>query len=302
MIDPKATYTRRSFSAAIALALLSLQVLSVLAAAQTDQGRIVGTVRDQNSAVVPGATISVKNERTGEERAVSTGQQGQYLVTALKPSSYTLTVTATGFSRGQLSNIRLSVGQELILDVDLKPAGVSETVTIVGSQEAPIDASSARIGANVNQREVEGLPINGRQLSQLYLQAPGSQNSGSGTFGDIRFSGRAVEQNAIRYDGIEGSGIVDAAPGVIGGELASPFRLQSSLENVQEFRVDSNNYPAEYGTGTGGQVSVVTKSGGNAFHGSLFEYVRNDMFDARNFFDRESVGGMKKNALRLNQF
>jgi len=154
----------------------------------------------------------------------------------------------------------------------------------------------------VDLREVGSLPINGRQLSQLYLQAPGAQNTGSGTFGDIRFSGRAVEQNAVRYDGIEGSGIVDAAPGVIGGELVSPFRLQSSLENVQEFRVDSNNYPAEYGTGTGGQVSVVTKSGQNAFHGSLFEYLRNDKFDARNFFDRESVGGMTKNPLRMNQF
>src|SRR6185369_10247482 len=97
-----------------------------------------------------------------------------------------------------------------------------------------------------------------------------------GNYGDIRFNGRAVEQNAIRYDGIESTGIIDAAPGVVGGELASPFRLQSSLENVQEFRVESNNFPAEFGTGTGGQISVVTKSGGNVFHGSVFEYLRND--------------------------
>src|SRR5207244_927121 len=120
---------------------------------------------------------------------------------------------------------------------------------------------------------------------------------GSGTFGDIRFSGRAVEQNAVRYDGVEGSAIVDASPGNLNGEIASPFRLQSSLENVQEFRVESNNYPAEYGTGTGGQVSVVTKSGGNQFHGSVFEYLRNDKFDARNQFD---LGG--KLPLRMNQF
>ena len=140
------------------------------------------------------------------------------------------------------------------------------------------------------------LPVNGRQLSQLYLQAPGAQNTGAGTFGDIRFSGRAVEQNAIRFDGIEGSAIIDASPGNVGGELVSPFRLQSSLENVQEFRVDSNNYPAEYGTGTGGQVSVVTKSGSNDFHGSVFEYLRNDALDARNFFDST------KAPLRMNQF
>ncbi len=159
-----------------------------------------------------------------------------------------------------------------------------------------MDTTSARIGVNVNEREVEGLPINGRQLSQLYLQAPGSLNSGTGTFQDIRFSGRAVEQNAIRYDGVEGSAIVDAAPGNLNGEVPSPFRLQSSLENVQEFRVESNNYPAEYGTGTGGQVSVVTKSGSNAFHGSLFEYLRNNATDAKNYFD------INQSRLQLNQF
>jgi hypothetical protein len=155
------------------------------------------------------------------------------------------------------------------------------------------------MGANVNQREVQGLPVNGRQLSQLYLQAPGSVNSGSGTFGDIRFSGRAVEQNIVRYDGVEGTAIIDASPGNLNGEIPTPFRLQSSLENVQEFRVDSNNYPAEQGTGTGGQINVVTKSGGNNFHGSLFEYVRNDALDAPNFFDN-IIG--QKSKLRLNQF
>ena len=89
------------------------------------------------------------------------------------------------------------------------------------------------MGANVNEAEVKGLPLNGRQLSQLYLQAPGSVNSGSGTFGDIRFSGRATEQNIVRYDGIEGTAIIDANPGNLNGEIPTPFRLQSSLENVQ---------------------------------------------------------------------
>ena len=170
-------------------------------------------------------------------------------------------------------------------------------MNVIATEDVGLDTSSARIGANVNAREVQELPFNGRQLSQLYLQAPGSLNSGSGTFGDIRFSGRAVEQNAVRYDGVEGSAIIDASPGNLNGEIASPFRLQASLENVQEFRVDSNSYPAEYGTGTGGQVNVVTKSGGNWFHGSLFEYLRNEKLDARNWFDRDF-----KSPLRLNQF
>src|SRR5437660_7322468 len=110
-------------------------------------------------------------------------------------------------------------------------------------------------------------------MSQLMLQAPGSQNAGTGTWQDIRFSGRAVEENAIRYDGVEGSAIIDSAPGNLNGEIPTPFKLQASLENVQEFRVESNNYPAEYGTGTGGQVSVIPQAGRNEPHGSAFEYL-----------------------------
>ena len=101
----------------------------------------------------------------------------------------------------------------------------------------------------------------------------------------------------MRFDGVEASSIIDASPGNLNGEISTGFRLQTSLETVAEFRVDSSNYPAEFGTGTGGQISVVTKSGGNAFHGGLFEYLRNNALDARNFFD-----GATKSPLRLNQF
>ena len=265
--------------------------------AQVDQGRITGTVRDQDNAVVPETVILLKNERTGEERKTASSQQGTYVIPALKPSLYTLKASAPGFAPMEFTQIQLSVGQELAFDIDLKLAGTSETVTVVSNREAAIDASSARMGANVNEREVDDLPLNGRQLSQLYLQAPGALNSGSGTFSDIRFSGRAVEQNIIRYDGVEGTAIIDASPGNLNGEIPSPFRLQTSLENIQEFRVESNTYPAEYGTGTGGQISVVSKSGSNQFHGSIFEYLRNDALDARNFYDLK-----RKSPLRLNQF
>ncbi len=276
-------------------ALLGMQFA---ASAQTEQAHIIGTIRDANNAVVPGAAVTVRNERTGEERTVTTNDEGFYQVTALKPSAYSVTITAQSFKTAKATDVQLNVGQELKLDLAVQP-GVAETVDVLSSDEVALDTSSARLGANVNQREVAGLPVNGRQLSQLYLQAPGSLNSGSGTFGDIRFSGRAVQQNVIRYDGIEGTAIIDASPGNLNGEVPSPFRLQSSLENVQEFRVDSNNFPAEYGTGTGGQISVITKSGGNQFHGSVFEYLRNDALDAANFFDN-IVG--QKSPLRLNQF
>jgi hypothetical protein len=282
-------------------------LLPMAAAAQTDAGRISGIVRDSSNAFVPGATITARNTRTGEIRTAHTNEQGYFTISPLKPSTYTIAVNKTGFAAIEYTDMPLAVGQELSLDFAFRPAGVQESVTV--SAMAPVlDISSARIGANVSEREVQGLPVNGRQMSQLMLQAPGSQNAGTGTWQDIRFSGRAVEQNVIRYDGIEGSAIIDASPGNLNGEIPSPFKLQASLENVQEFRIESSSYPAEYGTGTGGQVSVVTKSGSNLFHGALFEYLRNDKLDAPNYFDstRNADGSvidrLPKSALRQNQF
>ena len=282
----------------IAIMLAAVFVFPAASYAQTDQGRIAGTVTDSNGGLVPGATIVVKNDRTGEERTATTNEVGYFIVSALRPSTYTVSANAKDLS-AKTTNIELLVGQEFTLAMLVQPTGVAASVDVRADGETALETSSAAIGANVNAREVEGLPINGRQLSQLYLQAPGSVNSGSGTFGDIRFSGRAVEQNIIRYDGIEGTAIIDSSPGNLNGEIPTPFRLQSSLENIQEFRVDSNNYPAEYGTGTGGQINVLTKSGSNLFHGSVFEYFRNDKLDAANFFDN-IIG--QKSKLRINQF
>src|SRR5499427_5679256 len=280
-------------------AFILVAIGAATAMAQTDQGRFTGTVRDSQNAFVAGATVKVKNERTGEEREVITNQQGYFLIGSLKPSTYTIRAEKTGFSAIEYTNMTIAVGQELNLDFEFKPAGVQETVTVVGT--APVlDVSSAHIGVNVGERDIKDLPVNGRQMSQLMLQAPGSQNAGTGTWQDIRFSGRAVEQNAIRYDGIEGSAIIDAAPGNLNGEVATPFKLQASLENIQEFRVESSAYPAEFGTGSGGQVSVITKSGSNAFHGAAFEFIRNDALDKPNYFD--TAAGLPKSLLEQNQF
>jgi hypothetical protein len=280
------------------IAVAGLMMFAATAFAQTDTGKISGTVKDQNGAIVPGANISIVDERTGTERNAKANDDGFFSVPALKASSYRVIAESTGLT-AKIEHVTLNVGQELTLSLAMSTNDLRATVNVVSGQETVTDNGSAAMSANVIPREIQGLPINSRQLSQLYLQAPGSVNSGSGTFGDIRFSGRATEQNIVRYDGIEGSAIIDANPGNLNGEIPTPFRLQSSLENVQEFRVDSNNYPAEQGTGTGGQINVVTKSGGKDFHGSAFEYIRNDALDAANFFD--NILG-QKSRLRMNQF
>jgi hypothetical protein len=275
--------------------------------AQADSGRFSGTVFDGGGNPVAGATVTAKNDRTGETRTAVTNDKGYFVIPSLKPAAYTLQANKDGVGISALPGLPLAVGQELPIDFTLQTASAQEQVTVVAAATV-LDLSTAKIGANVSEREVQGLPVNGRQMSQLLLQAPGSQNAGDGTWQDIRFSGRANEQNVIKYDGIEGSAIVDASPGNANGENKTPFKLQASLENVQEFRVESSGYTAELGTGTGGQVNVVTKSGGNDFHGAVFEYLRNDALDARNHFDSlrnnadEVISEADKSRLDQNQF
>ncbi len=208
-------------------ALLLVALYSVVSHAQTDQGRFSGIVRDAQNAFVPDATVTIKNEKTGESRTTTSNTQGLVVVAGLKPSTYTIRVEKAGFATVEYTNMPIAVGQELTLDFQLQAAGVQESVNVVGTSPV-LDISSAKIGANVSEREVQGLPVNGRQMSQLMLQAPGSQNAGTGTWGDIRFSGRAVDQNVIKYDGVEGSGIIDAAPGV--AERREPEPLQAAGE------------------------------------------------------------------------
>lgn len=277
----------------VAVALFSLAGLMF----GQNNGRFTGTVVDVSGGLIPGATVKVKNEKTGAERSATTNEKGLFFVTNLSASSYILTASSPGMADSIYRDVNLTLDQERALNIVMKPTSVSTEVTVSGGELAVIDTSSATVGANVNAREVAEMPINGRQISQLYLLAPGAQTSGGGSYDNIRFSGRSNQQNAVRFDGVEASSIIDSSPGNLNGQISSSFRLQASLETVQEFRVESSNYPAEYGTGTGGQISILTKSGGNDLHGSVFEYLRNNELDARNFFD-----GLKKAPLRLNQF
>lgn len=269
---------------------------TALLQAQSGQARLMGTVSDGTGGVIPNAAIRITNQRTGAVREATSDAQGAFVVGNLTPSTYSVSCSAPGMAPAEIKDILLAASQERSLSIVLEPAAISQTMTVFSGEVGAVDTSSARMGANIGERDVASMPLNGRQLSQLYLMAPGALTAGGGSFDNIRFSGRANQQNAIRYDGVEGSSIIDASPGNLNGEISTGFRLQSSLENVQEFRVESSNYPAEYGTGSGGQITVITKSGSNNFHGALFEYVRNSAFDARNFFDAG------KSPLRLNQF
>ncbi len=294
------TANMRRFAARAASAFIALAVPAFCAFAQTTTARVAGSITDPTGALIHGAVITVHNEVTGEDR-VATAEDGAFTVFSLRPAVYDLRATAPGFATTELKSLTLAVGQEFDWKPVLTISSDTATVTVDASQVSLLDTSSARVGAVIPTREIQSLPLNGRQISQLYLLVPGATNAGTGTFDNIHFSGRSVEQNIIRIDGIDAGSIIDSSPGNLNGELTSLFRLQQSLEAVQEFRVDSSSYPAEMGTGTGGQISFISRSGTSNLHGSAFEYLRNDFFDARNDFNRINVNGNSPK-FRLNQF
>ncbi len=256
-------------------------------------GQIYGTVTDASGAAVPSASVELTGRKQGSKRAALTAQDGSYIMPQLQADTYNMKISVPGFQAFTVE-VGLGVGQAKTLNATLAVENQTTVVEVVEYTTA-LDTSSARTGANVTAREVRDMPLNGRTYSLLTLMAPGATNTTDGAFDKIRFNGKATAQNGFRFDGIDASAVFDSAPGWL-TVSGSQFRLQSSVETVQEFRVDSGLYPAEYGTGTGGQVNLISKSGGNDFHGALFEYLRNDILDARNFFDDG------KSKLRLNQF
>src|SRR5499433_3138723 len=288
---------KKSFPALFALTCF-LQAPCLLQA-QSDRGRISGVAYDPSGAIVGGVTVRVLNPQTEAVRETVTDEKGFYHVDSLLPAAYNVVGSLSGFGDLTVSNVKLGVGELRSLDLHLQPASLQESVTVSAEAEADVQTQTASIAGTVGAESVNNLPINGRMISNLYLMAPGAQVSGSGNFGDVRFFGRSNEQNVIRYDGIQAGTIIDSNPADLTGAAgASSFRLSQSLENIQEFHVESSTYSAEFGRGTGGQVTITTKSGSNNWHGGLFEYVRNDFFDARNYFDH----AVKQAPLRLNQY
>jgi len=171
--------------------IVCLLLTSATGWSQTDTARIVGTVKDSSGGIIPGATITVISDKTGQERTVLSNELGAYVVTALPAATYTVKASNPGFAAPEYKDIVLQVGQERVVNITMHPSAQSAEVTVNDSALPLVDTSSAAIGGNVSEREVAELPINGREISQLYLLAPGAVNFAGGTFDDIRFNGRS---------------------------------------------------------------------------------------------------------------
>ena len=261
--------------------------------AQQTESRIVGKVLDQSKAALPGVTVTVTLKTTGATRPAVTNGDGSFAVTNLGPGTYVVVAELSGFQT-ERREVVLGVGQVETVAVELGVSGVTEQVTV--SADAPVlDLSSARIGVNVSPEEVQNLPVNGRNFANLMTLATGATSDGNGGWSSVRFNGKSNQQNYLNYDGVDGTYVWDASPGYLSA-TGSQFRLQTSMEAVAEFRVNSGLAPAESGLGSGGNITVVSKSGSNTYRGSLFEYFRNDALDSASKYDNV------KQPLDLNQF
>jgi hypothetical protein len=263
------------------------------AAAQQTESRIVGSVTDQNGGMLPGVSVTVTSKSTGAVRAVVSDEMGRYVVTNLGPGLYQVSIELTGFAP-KLQEVVLGVGDIRPVGVALEVAGLNESVTVAGDVSV-VDTSSARIGVNVSPEEIANLPVNGRNFANLMTLATGATTDGNGGWASVRFNGKSNQQNYLNYDGVDGTYVWDASPGYLAA-TGSQFRLQTSMESIAEFRVNSGLAPAESGLGAGGNITVVSKSGSNRLSGSLFDYLRSDTMDSASKYDG------KKQELEMNQF
>ncbi len=276
--------------------LVCLAASSLAAFAQSNSGSITGVVADSNGAVVANATVVVTNVGTNETRTVTTDDDGRYEAPGLPTGVYRVDVSASGFQSGRVDEIRLAVGEKARADFALAVGGIGESVTVF--DQTPTNTETTEIGDTIGEARVENLPINGRDFTQLLATVPGSIQSSNYFQTSINGLPTWFGQSVL-VDGI------DAGRGDLGGLSNALGRIDArvnrvSVDSIQEVQVVEQTYAAQYGQALGAIVNPITKSGTNEFHGGVFEYFRNDVLDANDFFANARGSGKLK--FRLNQF
>ena len=269
-------------------------ITSVVSLAQVDRAVLEGTVTDPSGAAIVGARVKARSVGTGLEQEQRTNANGYYRVSGLPLGRYSVTVIKEGFKTRIIEEVTLEVGQTRTLDTQLEVGVVTEKVEVEVSME-PSNRSTAEASTVIDDDQIANLPNNGRDWASFTLLAPFAQDDGGGDQRTIRFAGRARDDNNFSFDGVDAGGIQEQAQ-------KSQTRLQISQDAIQEYRVNTALYDAEYGTQSGGQIDVVTKSGTNDFHGSIFGYLRNSVFDARNFNDFDLNGNPAVPPFRMGQY
>jgi len=292
---------RRRFLRLLLLA-LAVPALSLLAAvslrAQVDTGAILGTIKDQTGAVMPGAKVSLTNEGTNLTITTSAGPDGTYTFAPVKIGVYAVSAEAAGFSKAVQSHLTLNIDQQLVVDFSLKPGVVTQTVEVTAAPPA-LQTQDASTGQVVSSRSVNDLPLNGRNFTFLAqvvagVNTPQPDTRGNAANGAFSANGLRPSQNNYLLDGIDNnSDNVDFLNG-------TNFVVLPPPDALSEFKVQTSDFSAQYGRAGGAIMNATIKSGTNGLHGDLWEFVRNDKFDAADFFEDE--GNIQKGEFRQNQF
>src|SRR5437879_6414858 len=252
------------------------------ALAQKDAGSIVGTVRDQSGAVVSHAKVTVADVERGSTFEATTNDAGEYVASPLRVGQYTVTVEHSGFKKAVSAPVNLDVQQRIAVNVTLQIGQISESIEVTGA--APLlETETSELGQVVDNKRVANLPLNGRNFAQLALLTAGTAPSepGARDEGGFGFSagGARSLQNNFLLDGVDNNSNL---PDLLN---ETNYVIQPSVEALEEFKVQTNAYSAEFGRGNGAIINATIKSGTNQFHGSVYEFLRNEKFDGKNFFD-----------------
>lgn len=275
---------------------------------QSATATLSGTVTDENNAVVPGVEITILNLGTATRRQVTTNDDGHFIVPLLSPGSYSLTARREGFFVVQIPTIVLNVGDDKILDLHLKVGDVKETVTVTA--EAPLISESPAVGIVVDRQFVSNIPLNGRSFQSLIALTPGVviTKTSSGNIGQFSVNGQRASANYFTVDGVSANiglsssiALSQSGAGSLPGvAITGGTNNLVSVDALQEFKIQTSTYAPEFGRSPGAQVSIITRSGTDQFHATLFEYFRNDVLDARDWFTNSL--GLRKPPLRQNDF
>lgn len=296
-LSPSSRSITNSCSSTLGRRVVAAVVFAMLASgasAQIDRAVLEGTVTDQSGAVIRGAKVQLLGVDTGIGQEQITNSNGYYYLPGLAVGRYKVTVSSSAFTTKVVDDVVLQVGQTRTLNIQMEVRASAELIEVEALDE-PENRSSAEASTVIRTDQIANLPNNGRDWASFTLLAPFAQDDGGGDQRTIRFAGRARDDNNFQIDGVDAGGIQEQAQ-------KSQTRLQISQDAVEEYRVNSALYDAEYGTQAGGQVDVVTKSGTNNFHGSVFGYLRNSVFDARNFNDFDLNGNPAVPPFRMGQY
>jgi len=248
-----------------------------------DTGYISGTVTDKSGAAVVGADIILTNAAGSLTRNTSTNSDGAYVVSGLPGDTYNLVVTAKGFQKYSVQKVVLSVAEKARIDLQLTVGAVTETVEVTGEAVAQVETTSSELGATITGKQIDQLMLNGRNFTQLATLTPGvvnqtGQDEGRvGVYGNVAY---AINGGRTEYNNWE----LDGGDNMDNGSNAT-LNVYPNVEAIAEFKVLTSNYGAQYGRNGSGTIEVETKSGGTSFHGSAFEYLRNDFFNANEYFN-----------------